>query len=35
MVARMLLPRFGGSPAVWTTALVFLQVALLAGTDRR
>lgn len=31
MVARMLLPRFGGSPAVWTTALVFFQAALLAG----
>ena len=31
MVARMLLPRLGGSPSVWTTALVFFQVALLAG----
>jgi len=31
MVARMLLPRFGGSPAVWSTALVFFQVALLLG----
>ncbi len=31
MVARMLLPGFGGSPAVWSTALVFYQAALLAG----
>jgi spermidine synthase len=31
MVARMLLPRFGGSPAVWNTALLFYQTVLLAG----
>jgi spermidine synthase len=31
MVAKMLLPRFGGSPSVWNTALVFFQVNLLAG----
>ncbi len=31
MVAKMLLPAFGGSPAVWNTALVFFQAALLAG----
>ena len=28
---RLLLPVFGGSPAVWTTALVFFTGALLAG----
>jgi hypothetical protein len=27
----MLLPRLGGSPAVWNTAMVFYQAALLAG----
>ncbi|MGQ0804742.1 MAG: fused MFS/spermidine synthase [Actinomycetota bacterium] len=31
MVAKMLLPRLGGSPAVWNTAMVFFQAALLAG----
>ncbi|HLY37974.1 MAG TPA: fused MFS/spermidine synthase, partial [Candidatus Binatia bacterium] len=31
MVARMLLPKLGGSPAVWTTCVVFYQAALLAG----
>ncbi|HUF85124.1 MAG TPA: hypothetical protein VMQ81_11090, partial [Acidimicrobiia bacterium] len=31
MVAKMLLPRLGGSPAVWNTAMVFFQGALLAG----
>jgi hypothetical protein len=31
MFARMVLPLLGGSPAVWNTALVFYQVALLAG----
>ncbi len=29
--ARLILPSFGGSPAVWTISLVFFQVALLAG----
>lgn len=29
--ARLLLPPFGGSPAVWNTALVFFQCLLLAG----
>ena len=29
--AKMILPWFGGSAAVWTTCLVFFQVALLAG----
>src|SRR5436190_1246906 len=31
LIARMLLPRFGGAAAVWMTCLVFFQVALLAG----
>ena len=31
MVGRMVLPRAGGSPQVWNTALVFFQLALLAG----
>lgn len=31
MVARALLPRFGGTPAVWSTCLLFFQAALLAG----
>ncbi len=31
MFARMALPLLGGSPGVWTTAMVFYQAALLAG----
>ncbi len=31
MAAKMLLPIFGGSPAVWTAAMLFFQVALLGG----
>ncbi len=31
MAAKTLLPRLGGSPAVWNTAMVFFQGALLAG----
>ena len=31
LFARMVLPLLGGSPAVWNTALVFYQAALLAG----
>jgi hypothetical protein len=31
MFTRMVLPRLGGSPAVWNTAPVFFQAALLAG----
>ncbi len=31
MFAKMALPLLGGSPAVWTTCLVFFQAALLAG----
>ena len=29
--ARMLLPKVGGAPAVWNTAMLFYQAALLAG----
>lgn len=31
MVAKMLLPRLGGTPDVWNTAMVFFQAMLLAG----
>ncbi len=31
MFARMVLPRLGGAPAVWNTAMVFYQAALLVG----
>lgn len=31
MVAKQILPWFGGTASVWTTCLVFYQVALLAG----
>ena len=31
LVSKSILPWFGGGPSVWTTCLVFFQVALLAG----
>lgn len=31
MLARFILPWFGGSPAVWTTCMLFFQTALLLG----
>jgi hypothetical protein len=31
LFARMVLPRLGGSPAVWSVAMVFFQTLLLAG----
>jgi spermidine synthase len=31
MIAKMILPWFGGSAAVWITAMLFFQVALLSG----
>ena len=31
MVTKLILPLLGGSPAVWNTAMVFFQSALLAG----
>ena len=31
MIARMLLPRLGGAPSVWTVSVLFFQSALLAG----
>ncbi len=31
IIARYILPWYGGSPAVWTTCMLFFQVGLLAG----
>ncbi len=31
LIARLILPWFGGSPAVWTTCMLFFQALLLAG----
>ncbi len=31
IIAKHILPWFGGTPAVWTTCMVFFQVALLGG----
>jgi len=31
MIAKMVLPLFGGTPAVWNTCMVFFQALLLAG----
>jgi len=31
MFTRMVLPRLGGSPSVWSVAMVFFQAMLLAG----
>jgi hypothetical protein len=31
MIAKMVLPTFGGSPMVWNTCVAFFQIALLAG----
>src|SRR5450759_2303509 len=31
MIAKIILPWFGGSAAVWTTCMLFFQVALLVG----
>ncbi len=31
MVGKMVLPILGGAPAVWTTCLLFFQIALLLG----
>src|ERR687892_2658180 len=31
MFAKMVLPRLGGSPSVWSVAIVFFQTTLLAG----
>src|SRR6266852_5182141 len=31
MFTKMVLPRFGGAPSVWSVATVFFQAALLAG----
>ena len=31
LIARLILPWFGGTAAVWTTCMLFFQVLLLAG----
>src|SRR5690242_12351654 len=31
MFAKMVLPKLGGAPAVWSVAMVFFQAALLSG----
>ena len=31
MIGKMVLPVFGGTPAVWNTCLVYFQVMLLGG----
>jgi SAM-dependent methyltransferase len=31
LIAKMILPRLGGTPAVWNTCMVFFQAVLLAG----
>src|SRR6202167_2842862 len=31
IISKFILPWFGGSPAVWTTAMVFFQTLLFAG----
>ena len=31
LFAKLVLPQIGGAPAVWTTAMLFFQVVLLAG----
>ena len=31
MFTKMVLPKLGGAPAVWSVAMVFFQTALLAG----
>src|SRR4051812_41923322 len=31
MIAKMILPKLGGTPAVWNTCMVFFQAALLCG----
>ena len=31
MFGSMILPKFGGTPAVWNTCMLFFQAAMLAG----
>ncbi len=35
LIAKLILPWFGGSAAVWTSCMLFFQVALLAVTHTR
>src|ERR1041385_4182267 len=32
LIAKFILPWYGGAPAVWTTCLLFFQAGLLAGS---
>ena len=31
LIARVILPTFGGTPAVWTTCMLFFQALLVGG----
>ncbi len=31
LISRVILPWFGGTPAVWTTCMLFFQVVVFAG----
>ena len=33
LIARYILPWYGGSPAVWSTCLLFFQVVLVLGRN--
>ena len=33
MIARLALPRLGGAPSVWNSAMLVYQALLLAGSD--
>ena len=33
LIAKQILPSFGGTASVWAVCLVFYQIALLAGTS--
>ena len=34
LISKFILPWFGGSPAVWSTCMLFFQVTLFAGWAR-
>ena len=33
LFAKIVLPRIGGAPAVWTSAMLFFQTALIGGSE--
>jgi hypothetical protein len=35
IIAKQILPWFGGTSAVWTTCMVFFQMVLLMGQDNQ